>query len=275
MHAPERSRSPCTVSEVTDRGRLADGSRLRLTHRTPHSLITELTNMGNYALSYGISKRTPAPPKVLREILDAQEAVNRACTWSHERLALTAPKEAARPSFGLPLARFGFVTGQPPATSQGLASAEPSLSLDALVQGSTRVRDNLWNAHVVAAFFRRVSREHPALLFELRDEGGFVLPVSVWIRGGKVEANQDFLNRERSRVLEVTGDPNAAGPYVWAELQALGGNFFQDAPVSEYAELSEIRELDLSWDQLESLSLSDLADHVVENATKAAVPVRA
>src|SRR4051812_17706030 len=51
------------------------------------------TRMSNYNLSYGISKRTPASPKVLKEILDAQAAVNRTCTWTHERLSLAAPRE--------------------------------------------------------------------------------------------------------------------------------------------------------------------------------------
>lgn len=230
--------------------------------------------MSHYALHYGISRRTTPPPKILKEVLDAQEAVNRVVTWSHESLALTAPKETGRAAFGFPLARFGFVTGHVPAPSEAGAGT-PSLSLDALVQGSTRVRDNLWNAHVIAAFFKHVSRRHPALLFELRDQGGFVIPGAVWIRGGNVEANSEFLNRERARALEVTGDPNAAGPFVWAELQALGGNFFQDGPVSDYAEVPEIRALELDWEQLGSLSLSEIAEHVVENAAKAAVPVRA
>ena len=138
--------------------------------------------------------------------------------------------------------------------------------------GPTRVRDNLWNAHLVVAFLKHMSRKHPTLLFELRDDGGFVTPGSVWIRGGAVEANREFLNGERGRALEVTGDPQAAAPYVWAELQALSGSFFAEAQVDDFGNVPEVRELGASWDQLESMSIEDLASLVVDHATSEAVP---
>lgn len=229
--------------------------------------------MSNYTLNYGISKRTPATPKALKEILETQSAVNRACTWTNEQLSLAAPKETGRASLGFPFVRFGLSSGPAATPSDGFGGPLPGLSADAFAQGSTRVRDNLWNAHLVAAFLRHVSRMHPALLFELRDEGGFVIPGSVWIRGGTVEANREFLNRERLRALELTGDPQAAAPYVWAELQGLGGSFFVDAPASEYAETPEIQDLDARWDQLGSMNLEDVASLVVEHAAKQTVPV--
>ena len=143
------------------------------------------------------------------------------------------------------------------------------------MHGSTRVRDNLWNAHLVVAFLKYISRKHPTLLFELRDDGGFVIPGSVWIRGGAVEVNREFLNVERARALEVTGDPQAAAPYVWAELQALGGSFFAEAQVDDFGNLPEVRELDATWDQLENVSAEDLASLVVEHATSEVVSVAA
>lgn len=231
--------------------------------------------MSNFNLIYGISKRTPASSKVLKEILDAQTAVNSACAWSHERLALVAPRETGRAVLTLPFTRFGFMSAPMTLHSDGLAAGQPGASENAYVQGSTRVRDSLWNAHLVAAFLRHVSRMHPGLLFELRDEGGFVVPGAVWIRGGNVEANREFLNRERVRALEVTGDPQAAAPYVWAELQGLAGNHFLDASLSEYGAVPELRELGARWQELEAMSLSDAAQLVVEHATKAAVPVAA
>ena len=231
--------------------------------------------MSNFTLNYCISKRTPASPKALKEILAVQDAVNRACTWTNERLALAAPKETGRAVFSFPFVRLGLASGPMTMLNDGFGAPSPMSSEGAFAQGSTRVRDNLWNAHLVAAFCRHVSRMHPALLFDLRDEGGFVVPGSVWIKGGVVEANREYLNRERARALELTGDPQAALPFVLAELQALGGTFFQDGPVTDYGEMQEIQELDASWDQLETLSLADVASHVVERAAKTSAPAMA
>jgi len=225
-------------------------------------------------LTYSISKRTPASPKAVKEILDAQTAINRACTWTHERLAFVPPREQGRAAFPLQLMRFGLASGNPPALD-GFGAQPLARPADAFMHGSTRVRDNLWNAHIVAAFLKHVSRKHPTLLFELRDDGGFVIPGSVWIRGGAVEVNREFLNAERGRALEVTGDPQAAAPYVWAELQALSGALFAEAQVDDFGNVPEVRELGASWDQLESMSIEDLASLVVDHATSEAVTVAA
>ena len=230
--------------------------------------------MANFNLVYSISKRTPASPKVLRQILDAQAAVNAACVWTHERLGLVSPREG-RTVFTLPFTRFGLVSGPMTLHPDGLASGQSGASEDVFIQGSTRVRSDVWNAHLVVAFMKHVSRMHPGLLFELRDEGGFVIPGSVLIRGGNVEVNVEFLNRERARALEVTGDPQAATPYIFAEVQGLAGNFFLDTSLAEYGEVPEIRNLEARWQELEAMSLSDAARLVVENATKAAAPVMA
>lgn len=231
--------------------------------------------MGNFNLIYGISKRTPASGKVLKEILEVQAAVNDACTWSHERLALVAPREPGRATLTLPFTRFGFTSAPMTLQPDSLAAGPSGSSENAFVQGSTRVRDSLWNAHLVAAFLKHVSRMHPGLLFELRDEGGFVVTGSVWIRGGNVETNREFLNRERARALEVTGDLQAAVPYVHAELQGLTGNYFLDAMLSEHGAVPELRDLETRWQELEDMSLSDAAQLVVEHATKANAPVMA
>jgi len=232
--------------------------------------------MSNYTLSYSISKRTPASPKVLKEILDAQAAVNRVCTWSHEQLSLTAPRDMGRAVISFPFVRLGHLSAPAANFPDGFGAPSPAASADAFVQGSTKVRDSLWNAHLVAAFLKHVSRMQPELVFELRDEGGFVVPGSVWIRNGNVEANREYLNRERARALEVTGDPQAAGPYVWAELQALSGNHFVDGPASDYGQVPEIEALEAPWEVLEAISLSDVASRVVERAVQAAtVPARA
>jgi len=250
--------------------------RVAVAARTPGYFYSpKATNMSNHNLTYSISKRTPASPKAVKEILEAQAAVNRACTWAHERLAFVPPRDAGRAVFPLQLARFGLASGNPPALD-GFGAHPPARPAEAFMYGSTRVRDNLWNAHLVVAFLKHMSRKHPTLLFDLRDDGGFVIPGSVWIRAGAVEVNREFLNAERGRALEVTGDPQAAAPYVWAELQALGGSFFAEAQADDFGHLPEVRELDASWDQLENVSVEELASLVVEHATTSeAVPVAA
>lgn len=233
------------------------------------NLFTHLPviHMSNYHLHYAISERTPPSPKALRAILDAQAIVNDRLTWTHERLSLVPRRDVPRPVFTFPYVRFAPMR---PASARGsgyerggVATFVPS---DAFATGSTKVRENLWNAHLVAAFLRAISAQHPELLFELRDDGGFVLPGAIWIQGGKVELNRDWLNRERERALEATGSPEAASFYVWAESQALGGRFFEEGHVFEYTEVPEIRELNASWDQIESSSLEEIADIVVSRA---------
>ncbi|MDB4954444.1 MAG: hypothetical protein JWO36_2013 [Myxococcales bacterium] len=249
--------------------------RVALAIRAPgFASLTSIHPMANFNLIYSILKRTPASSKVLKDILDAQAAVNAACVWTHERLALVAPREG-RTVFTLPFTRFGFASGPMTLQPDGLVAGQSGSSENYFIQGSSRVRNDAWNAHVVVAFVKYVSRMHPGLHFELRDEGGFVIPGSVLIRGGNVEVNREFLNRERVRALEVTGDPQAATPYVYAEVQGLAGNFFLDTSLAEYGEVPEIRKLGVRWQDVEAMSLSDLALLVVENATKSAVPAMA
>jgi len=271
--APKGGRSR-NIGRCGSRRRLA--GRVAFAARTPGSFYPPKAtpNMSNHNLTYSISKRTPASPKAVKEILDAQAAMNRACTWTHERLAFVPPRDPGRAVFPLQFARFGLASGTPPAFD-GFGAQAPARPADAFMYGSTRVRDNLWNAHLVAAFLKHVSRKHPTLLFELRDDGGFVIPGSVWIRGGAVEVNREFLNAERGRALEVTGDPQAAIPYVWAEIQALAGSFFAEASMDEIGNLPEVREQGASWEQLESMSIEDLASLVVDHVTTEAVSVAA
>lgn len=270
---PKGGRSRNTGSR---HGHAGTPARVALAARAPDSRNSteSQTHMSNFNLIYSISKRTPASPRILKEILEAQSAVNRACTWSHEQLSFSAPRGMGRPAFAFPFVKLGLASGTMNLLNDEFAAPAPAFP-DAFAQGSTKVRDNLWNAHLVAAFLKHVSRMFPQLVFELRDEGGFVIPGSVWIRGGNVEANREFLNRERTRVLEMTGDPQHGAQFILAELQALAGNFFYDVPASEYMEMPEIQQLGVRWEQLEVASLGDVASHVVERATKAGAPVAA
>ncbi|MDQ7814213.1 MAG: hypothetical protein RDU25_00180 [Patescibacteria group bacterium] len=227
--------------------------------------------MPNYHLHYAISKRTPPSPKAWKAIADVQTEMNRRFTWSHERLALALERQPARPGLAFP---FVQLTPQKPELPSDIfmrIDGGPAMRFtDSAASGSTRVRDSLWNAHLATAFLRRVSAAHPELLFELRDEGGFVLPGSVWIRDGKVGTNREWLNRERERALELSGDPQAAAPFVWAECEALRGRFFQDTVASDYAEVPEMQDLGLDYDELGGMSLEEAALRAVERL----VPIR-
>lgn len=230
--------------------------------------------MPNFHLVYAISKRTPPAPKTLQSVLDLQTEVNRRCSWSHERLALAPERSAARSPFApFPLTRFAF--GRPgfSVASERAEVVSPVIP-EAAAAGSTKVRDNLWNAHLVVAFLRHVSNEHPEMLLELRDDGGFVLPGAVWIQGGRVELQREWLNRERERVIETSGDPNMAAPFVWAEAEALQGRFFVPGRASDFAEVREIQELGATWDQIEAMTIEDVAELVVDRVASAAAPVR-
>lgn len=232
--------------------------------------------MSNYHLFYAISNRTPVREKTLKAIQDVQTELNRRCTWTHERLSLAPAVEATRLSFTLPFPRFLATRPTSSAFGELLKQETPERpTTDSAASGSTKVRDNLWNAHLVVAFLRQMSTVEPGLLFELRDEGGFVLPGAVWIRAGKVELQRDWLNRERERVLEVTGDARAAMPFVWAETEALQGRFFLDAPASDYREVMEIQELDEHAGETESMSLGEAADLVVKCIAATELPVAA
>ena len=282
---PDRNADGLAPPPPTSRGRL--GARTEMDHaawvvgttsrrmglgrargRTPDSKThpSNPTTMSHH-LSYSISKKTPPSSKVIKSILDAQSAVNAAVSWVNERLQLATPREV-RPILTFPL-RFGVASGPMTIHPEGLISGSPMHSTDSYAQGTTRVRDSLWNAHVVAAFWRTVSRMHPELLIELRDEGGFVIPGAVYLRGGNIEANRTFLNQERARALELSGDPQAGVPYIYAELHGLAGRFFVDVPVADYEEVPEIQELGLSWPDLEAVTLSEVAQRVVERAIKA------
>lgn len=220
----------------------------------------------SYHLRYGISKRTPPSPKALRDILDAQAELNRNCTWTNERLNLT-PERSQHQPFSFPMVRFGAPRFSIAGHQETPAVIDPSQVADAAAKGSTKVRDNLWNAWLVYAFLKECSERHPELLFELRDDGGFVLPGAVWIRNGHVELQREWLNRERERAIETTGDVQAAAPYVWAEAEALEGRFFQEGQAGEHMDIPEIRDLGIDWQDLAAMSLGDVADLVVDRVT--------
>lgn len=231
----------------------------------------------NYHLVYAISKRTPPSPKAWRTIASLQDELNRRCSWTHERLTLApVEREPQRaPFLAFPLIRFA-----PARASFAALRDEPrevavlSPAGDAWAAGATKVRDSLWNAHLVAAFLRHVSAEHPDLRLSLRDDGGFVVPGAIAIENGKVELERAWLNRERERALETFGDPQAAAPYVWAEAEALSGHFFAEGSAADVSEIREIQELGADWEQLRTMTIEDAAELVVDRVASLASQVQ-
>ncbi|MCZ7682412.1 MAG: hypothetical protein M5U28_27935 [Sandaracinaceae bacterium] len=225
-------------------------------------------------LHYAISKRTPPSPKAWRTITDVQKELNRRLTWTHDHLTLERRAQGPGPGLGFPFVSMWRTSiGSPPSIVRDAKEEGFVPFPDAVAAGSTRIRDNLWNGHLVVAFLRHVSSRHPELAIELRDDGGFVLTGAVRIQNGIVAPNHEWLNRARVRALETTGDPEAAVPYLWAEVEALEGRHFAESSAADYAEVPEIRELDMDWEQLASVPLADLATHVVERVTReVAVP---
>jgi len=234
--------------------------------RTPGSLIHEpSTHMHFHHLFYGISRSAPCSPKTWQAIVQAVGAMNRRIHWEHEPLSFALERQPERTAFPFPLIRIGLpkqVSSNSPFVQ---AENGPAACLEnSFAWGSIRTRGNRFHSHLVVAFLRCISERFPEILLELRDETGFVLAGGVWFRGGKAELNRERLNRERERVLEATGDPNAAAPYLWAEAEALQGRFFVETAASEYAHEPLIEALEMSMDELDSMGLGQAADTIVK-----------
>lgn len=223
-------------------------------------------------LLYAISRRTPPSEKTWKEIDEVQKALNHRLTWTNERLSLTREQAGTRPGYAFPFVQIMNPLRAPsPSVGRERPDDAPRIA-DAFATGSTRVRDNLWNAHLVAAFLRFVSARYPELTLQLRDDGGFVLPGAVWIKGGQVSLDTDWLNRARARALETTGDVESAMPFLWAEHEALEGRFFAAGSVFDYSEVPEVREFSsMVGDEHSFETLEGFADVVVDTVASKAL----
>jgi hypothetical protein len=227
--------------------------------------------MPSFTLHYAISRRTPPSERVLKSILNMQLEANERITWQNERLSLTPERPSMRPSLGFSFGRFAPAVTVPfPDTRDG---ARPIV--DGCVTGSTNVRQSIWNAHLVTSFLKLMSARNPELLFELRDDGGFVLPGAVWLKAGKPELNRAWLDEQRGRALSATGEIDAAIPFLWAEHQALEGNFFRDGDAPDLLDDSEVADLNVPWERLQSTRVGELADAAIASACSADARVTA
>lgn len=229
-----------------------------------------------YSLQYAILRKTPVSQKALKWILQAQTHLNAKVSWSHDRLNLTSPTGAPeRPAITFPFVRIAPNRIGPYSVTDQFGENPLGQSVpNAMASGSSKVRD-IWSAHVIAAFLRHVSEKFD-LSIELSDGcGGFIIPVGVRIQSGRFEINRDLLNRERERMLEATADPQSAAPFLWAEARALQGEFLADMPMSEYAEVSELRELEWDEDSYIGATVGQVADSYVGRVLAEVAPVTA
>ncbi len=225
-------------------------------------------------LHYAI-RRSPENPKVLSWALQAQAKLNERLSPFRDRLSLAAVSAAPeRPMLGFPFVRIAPARIGPYAIPDLFQDRSPVHTPNAVAVGATKVRD-LFSAHVVAAFLRSVSKAYPECVLELRDESGqFVLPLGIVIRsGGRLELNAEVLNAERAKVLEATGDPQAAAPFLWAEAQALNGQVLSDSPATEIMEAPEVKELDLDPEVFEQATVGNIASFFVERVIADTAPV--
>ncbi len=217
-------------------------------------------------LVYAITRRTPVSQKALKWALRAQSLLNEKSAFPLDHLNL-APVGGAleRPAMNFPFVRIAPMRIGPYSVSESTGDGHTVQSPNAAAVGSTKCRD-LWSAHVIASYLRVLSEQHPDITVELRDESGqFVIPMSVFIRAGRFELNREFLNAQRERALEASGDPQAGAPFLWAETRALNGEFLTDLPIADYTEVPEIV-LDMDAEDTMGATLGETALHFVRGA---------
>ncbi len=204
-------------------------------------LILHLSNHMMTNLVYSITRRTPVSQKALKWAARAQGLLNEKSVIAQDRLNL-APLGGSteRPTLGFPFFQVAPMKIGPYSAPGPFNDRSAAPSPNVVASGSTKCRD-LWSAHIVASFLRVLSEVHPDIEVELRDETGqFVIPMSVFIRAGRFEMNRDFLNAQRERALETSGDLQAGGPFLWAESRALNGEFLTDVAACDYLDVPEV-----------------------------------
>jgi hypothetical protein len=216
-------------------------------------------------LFYAITRRTPVSQKVLKWALRAQSLLNEKLVSCQDHLNL-APIGGAmdRPPVSFPFVRVAPMRIGPYSVPESLGDSQAVPTPNAVAAGTTKCRDP-WACHIVAAYLRVLSETHPEVTVELRDETGqFVIPMSVFLKAGRFELNREFLNAQRERALETSGDPQAGAAFLWAETRALNGEYLTDMPFAEYMEVPEVV-LDMDMQDMKGAMLSELALRCTRN----------
>lgn len=219
-----------------------------------------MTNIGSINLIYAVTGTKEIPSKVWKRIDEVLRQYNQRFSWVHENLNLVLQRPDWKVRLNLPLARFAAPTGMAVSSSGHLPYDSGVLIPNAQASGQTKVRDNLWNAHLAVRFLTWVSEQLPEHRVELYDEGGFIYAGSVVIENGKVGLNRPYLERQRARILEAYGDPSVVLGLAQAELAGMNGSFFADTCAFDYRGVLEIRDLLDNDQELGDESLQSIAE---------------
>jgi hypothetical protein len=267
-----RSRDGFQISEATEEttGRRAHPRGAALTPDSP-LLFTKTTMMTN--LVYAITRRTPVSQKTLKWAMRAQSLLNERSAFPQDHLNLVPLGGATeRPALNFPFLRIAPMKIGPYSAPEPFNDTSAGSNPNAVAAGTTKCRD-LWSAHVVVAFLRVLSEQNPEIVIELTDETGqFVIPMSVFIRAGRFEINRTFLNAQRERALETSGDPQTGTGFLWAESRALNGEYLTDVAVADYMEVPEFV-FDMNLEDHRGATVGELALHFVRSALSEVEPV--
>lgn len=233
-----------------------------------------MTNIGSINLIYAVTGNGQIPSKQWKHIEEVQRQYNQRFTWVHEGPNLVLQRPELKFRLNLPLSKFASPQQGVVISSSGHLPYDSGVLIpNALASGQTKVRDNLWNAHLVVRFLRWVSEQLPEHRVEIYDEGGFVFAGSVVVENGKTSLNRPYLERQRARLLEAYGDPSVVLGLAQAELAGMNGTFFADTVAYDYRGALELRDLLDNDPGLGDESLADMAERSFVLAQE--IPVRA
>jgi hypothetical protein len=130
-----------------------------------------------------------------------------------------------------------------------------------LAEGFTKVRDDEWNAVLIARFVIWLSRRIPTARITLHDEGDYLAPGYQILRAGASELDHDRLAEQAEYLAE-----HKLNEYLRKqeeEIEAFKrGEAHRSIPAREYADHREIRALGFAPEVLARMTLDEVADAI-------------
>lgn len=194
-------------------------------------------------LHYKILSSRAIEWRLQREILLAQDMLNHRYTWTCEQISLQFHREPVWPH-----ADSVLVAKR--------RSGEPYVA-----DGFTKVAEDEWNACLVVAFARWLSRRLPDASISLHDEGDYVLAGYLRFRKGAASADHVRIAEWKAYLAE-----RGLGRYLprleRMERLAVRGVLFAPLPAKLYANRPEIRTLGLTEAELAKATIADVAERL-------------
>ncbi|MBL8679813.1 MAG: hypothetical protein JNK05_11640 [Myxococcales bacterium] len=128
--------------------------------------------------------------------------------------------------------------------------------------GCTRIDDDDWNAVFIFRFAWWVSTFVPDSLVRVIDDGGRYAEVGVCAVDGAWHLDKKALKAVEQFVIDTGRWCQDYHRFQRVRAQALKGYFFADISSERYAERPEIEALGLSGEELEWLTIDDVADRI-------------